>query len=137
MHPCSIRVCSVCAPCVLRHVASQPPVGHVRRVCTVCVPSCCVAATCQPGVCRARQTCVVVAGAPTCVCRCEGARCRTEGEVCGSDGVTYDSELALEMQACSTDSDTRRRHHGKCAGEWEGVKLGGGEGDLMRDGGRG
>ena len=115
--PCVYRVCTVCVPCVY-------------RVCTVCVPSCCVAATCQPGVCRARQTCVVVAGAPTCVCRCEGARCRTEGEVCGSDGVTYDSELALEMQACSTDSDTRRRHHGKCAGEWEGVKRGG-EGDRQ------
>ncbi|KAK2145710.1 hypothetical protein LSH36_662g04050, partial [Paralvinella palmiformis] len=69
---------------------------------------------CKPDTCPQKQTCVIFENRAHCICRCHGLECLELGEVCGTDGQTYDSERQLQVTACRTGIDIRRNYRGPC-----------------------
>ncbi|CAH1775918.1 unnamed protein product [Owenia fusiformis] len=71
---------------------------------------------CETTPCRQFEQCIVTDEGPTCECRCNwGSRCDDERMICGHDGQTYESGLALFNASCEQDSPIFIKYYGPCS----------------------
>ena len=77
-----------------------------------------IPAICAPDTCPEQATCTVVNKFPVCECRCDAPECEEEGEVCGTDGQTYNSRATLMMTACNNRKNIVFAYRGQCQSKW-------------------